>query len=123
LSSACRDETWVKDDNGYHRKSELCSRAKGNLKEENESGTLYSFFLSLRAPRSSFIYHFYEKGDCMCDKIKDYYEGLLYCVRNDIEKAIFYLERAASKGQQAAIETLKELKEKKIIPDELQHSC
>jgi TPR repeat protein len=55
----------------------------------------------------------------MCEKNNDYYEGLLYCIRNDIEKAIFYLQRAASKGQQGAIETLKELKEKKVIPDEL----
>jgi hypothetical protein len=54
----------------------------------------------------------------MHQKTKDYYMGLIYCMRNDIKNAYFYLNRAAEKGKKAAIETLKELKEKKIIPDE-----
>ena len=51
----------------------------------------------------------------MHQKTKDYYQGLMYCIQNDIENAVFYLKRAADKGKKAAIETLKELEEKNLI--------
>ena len=46
----------------------------------------------------------------------NYYLGLLYCVCNDIDNAYFYLDRAAKKGNKAAEDTLKELREKNVLP-------
>jgi TPR repeat protein len=51
----------------------------------------------------------------MRKKKNDYYWGLIYCTRNDIENAYFYLNRAAKKGNEAAIQTLHELKEKNLL--------
>ena len=51
----------------------------------------------------------------MHQKKDDYYIGLLYCIRNDIEKAYFYLNRAAIKGNKVAKKTLKELEEKNFL--------
>jgi TPR repeat protein len=52
----------------------------------------------------------------MRSKINNRYLGLLYCVCNDIENAYFYLNRAAKKGDEVAIKTINELKEKKLLP-------
>lgn len=38
----------------------------------------------------------------MHQKNNDYYLGLIYCVRNDIDNAYFYLGRAAKKGNKKA---------------------
>jgi TPR repeat protein len=46
----------------------------------------------------------------------DYRLGLIYCMRNDIESAYFYLMRAARAGHEGARETLEELKEKNLLP-------
>ena len=55
----------------------------------------------------------------MHQKTKDYYTGLMHCIRNDIENGYFYLNRAAEKGKKAAIEILKELEEKHLITPSL----
>jgi TPR repeat protein len=52
----------------------------------------------------------------MHQRNNNYYLGLLYCVCNDIDKAYFYLDRAAKKGNKAAEDTLQELKEKNVLP-------
>ena len=52
----------------------------------------------------------------MQQKSNDYYLGLIYCTLNDIENAYFHLNRAAKKGNKIAMNTLKELKEKKLLP-------
>jgi TPR repeat protein len=51
----------------------------------------------------------------MHQKKNDYYWGLIYCTRNDIENAYFYLNRAANAGNEVAMQTLKELKEKNLL--------
>jgi TPR repeat protein len=51
----------------------------------------------------------------MRQKKNDYYWGLIYCTRNDIENAYFYLNRAAKNGNEVAIHTLNELKEKNLL--------
>jgi len=58
----------------------------------------------------------------MHQKKDDYYMGLLYCIRNDIEKAYFYLNRAATKGNKVAKRTLKELEEKNFLPHSVKES-
>jgi TPR repeat protein len=45
----------------------------------------------------------------------DYCLGLMYCIRNDIKQALFYLQRAANAGNVDAQETLEELKEKNLL--------
>jgi hypothetical protein len=42
-------------------------------------------------------------------------------MRNDIENAVFYLERAAHHGKKEAIETLQELKDKNLLPQKTHH--
>ena len=58
----------------------------------------------------------------MHQKKNDHYWGLIYCVRNDIDNAYFYLNRAAKKGNKVAIKTIKELKEKKLLPKYIKES-
>lgn len=53
----------------------------------------------------------------MHQKKNDYYMGLLYCIRNDIDKAYFYLNRAAIKGNKIAKKTLNELEQKNFLPN------
>jgi TPR repeat protein len=60
----------------------------------------------------------------MSQSSDDYCLGLRYCVRNDIQHALFYLQRAANAGDVNAQETLEELKEKNLLPHStLDDSC
>jgi TPR repeat protein len=51
----------------------------------------------------------------MSQSSNDYCLGLMYCIRNDIKHALFYLQRAANAGHVSARETLEELKEKNLL--------
>jgi TPR repeat protein len=62
----------------------------------------------------------------MNKKKNDYYWGLIYCTRNDIANAYYYLNRAANAGNEVAVQTLKELKEKNLLSNyanESKHKC
>lgn len=54
--------------------------------------------------------------------MNDYQIGLMYCIHNDIEKAYFYLKRAANTGNEIAIHTLKELQDKNLLPTGIKDS-
>lgn len=112
---------WVQDNESLAKKESKYFKIKGSLEEENESGTALTVFPFLMSSPLLFLdFNLRKWSMFMRQKKNDYYWGLIYCTQNDIENAYFYLNRAANAGNEVAIQTLKELKEKNLLSKQIQ---